>query len=305
LNTFIFFYTFGGVILQITSFSFKIKIVEHILEINQLSKNYGNIQAIKNISLRVEAGQVYGILGPNGSGKTTTLGVILGILAPQSGSYNWFGHGLDADVRKRIGSLIETPNFYPYLSLYENLMIIATIKGIKKEAINHALGITNLLKRKYSKFSHLSLGMKQRMGLAAALLGNPDVLVLDEPTNGLDPEGFAEVREIIQEQSREGKTILLASHILDEVEKVCSHVAVLKSGELIANGKVGTLLRGDKIVRVSSSKNQELNEFLKQQKAVKAVKSEDEDLVITLEEGLGAAEINTLAHQKGIVLSKL
>ena len=131
------------------------------------------------------------------------------------------------------------------------------------------------------------------------------MLVLDEPTNGLDPEGFAEVREIIQEQSREGKTILLASHILDEVEKVCSHVAVLKSGELIANGKVGTLLRGDKIVRVSSSKNQELNEFLKQQKAVKAVKSEDEDLVITLEEGLGAAEINTLAHQKGIVLSKL
>ena len=229
--------------------------METILKVNNLSKNYGNIQAVKNVSFEVKKGDVYGILGPNGSGKTTTLAVILGILNANGGDYEWFEEPMTKFARRRIGSLVETPNFYPYLTLWENLKIVAKIKDAPEDDINYALGIANLLKRKHTNFGYLSLGMKQRMSMASVLIGNPEVLVLDEPTNGLDPEGFAEVRNIIQSQAREGKTIIIASHILDEVEKVCSHVAILKSGELIANGKVGELLSSEETVYVQRWKN--------------------------------------------------
>jgi len=279
--------------------------VEKILQINNLSKNYGNLQAVKDISFNVNKGDVYGILGPNGSGKTTTLAVVLGILNANGGNYQWFNEPFSKLARRRIGSLIETPNFYPYLTLWENLQIVAKIKDAPEKDINYALGVANLLKRKHTNFGHLSLGMKQRMSMAAVLIGNPEVLVLDEPTNGLDPEGFAEVRNIIQSQAKEGKTIILASHVLDEVEKVCSHVAILKSGELVANGRVGELLSSEETVIIRSDKLEELNTVLNDSEIVKEVYCEGEDLAVVLNSGLGAGELNKFCFEKGFSLSKI
>lgn len=279
--------------------------METVLQINNLSKNYGNLQAVKDVSFNVNKGDVYGILGPNGSGKTTTLAVVLGILNANGGSYQWFDEPFSKLARRRIGSLIETPNFYPYLSLWENLQIVAKIKDAPEKDINHALGVANLLKRKHTNFSHLSLGMKQRMSMAAVLIGNPEVLVLDEPTNGLDPEGFAEVRNIIQSQAKEGKTIILASHVLDEVEKVCSHVAILKSGELIANGRVGELLSADETVYVRSDKMEELTQAIKDSNIAKNVFVDGEDLAVILNTDLTSSDLNKFCSEKGFALSKI
>jgi ABC-2 type transport system ATP-binding protein len=279
--------------------------VEKVLEVNQLSKSYGNILAIKNLSFTVNRGEVYGLLGPNGSGKTTTLAVILDILKANIGNYRWFDQPMDKFTRRRIGSLLETPNFYPYLSLWDNLKIVAKIKDVPEDDINDALGVTNLLKRKYSAYNTLSLGMKQRLAIASVLVGNPEVLVLDEPTNGLDPEGFAEVRNIIQSQANEGKTIILASHILDEVEKVCSHVAILKAGDLIAHGRVGELLATDDMVYIQSDNLDKLEQMLKQADFVKRVLKADKDLAVILEQGNSVAGLNKYCFEKGFILSKI
>lgn len=276
-----------------------------VLEINYLSKSYGSILAINNISFTVSKGEVYGILGPNGSGKTTTLAVVMGILKANGGNYNWFDKPMDKFTRRRIGSLIETPNFYPYLSLYENLKIVAKIKDAHEEDINYALGVANLLKRKHSPYNTLSLGMKQRLAIASVLVGNPEVLVLDEPTNGLDPEGFAEVRSIIQSQANEGKTIILASHILDEVEKVCSHVAILKSGDIIAKGRVGELLTADDMVYIQSDRMDELEQILHHANFIKKVFKSDNDLAVVLESGYSATDLNKYCFDKGFALSKV
>ncbi|MDX9695947.1 MAG: ABC transporter ATP-binding protein [Bacteroidales bacterium] len=279
--------------------------MEKILEINNLSKNYGNLQAVRNVSFSINKGEVYGILGPNGSGKTTTLAVILGVLNSNGGDFKWFGQSLTKETRQKIGALIETPNFYPYLTLFENLQIVAKIKNVSDESINHALGVANLLKRKHAKFGTLSLGMKQRMAIASVLVGDPEVLVLDEPTNGLDPEGFAEVRNIIQSQAAKGKTIILASHVLDEVEKVCSHVAILKSGELISNGRVGELLTTEEIIYIQSSNQEELFSVLKSSDMVLKVSKQEDELNITMKKPFSASDLNKYCFEKGFVLSKI
>ena len=279
--------------------------METVLKINNLSKNYGNIQAVRDVSFEVKKGEVYGILGPNGSGKTTTLAVVLGILNANGGSYQWFDEPFTKLARRRIGSLIETPNFYPYLTLWENLQIVAKIKDAPEEDINYALGVANLLKRKHTKFGHLSLGMKQRMSIASVLVGNPEVLVLDEPTNGLDPEGFAEVRNIIQSQAKEGKTIIIASHILDEVEKVCSHVAILKSGELVANGKVGELLSSEETVFIQADNLSELEEILIRSGLASKIYMKDDDLAVVLESDYNSTELSKFCFEKGFPLSKI
>ena len=279
--------------------------MEKVLEVNQLSKSYGNILAINNLSFTVNRGEVYGLLGPNGSGKTTTLAVVLDILKANAGDYKWFDKPMDKFTRRRIGSLLETPNFYPYLSLWDNLKIVAKIKDAPDDDINYALGVTNLLKRKYSAYHTLSLGMKQRLAIASVLVGNPEVLVLDEPTNGLDPEGFAEVRNIIQSQANDGKTIILASHILDEVEKVCSHVAILKSGDLIAHGRVGELLTTDDMVYIQSDKMDDLEQTLEHADFVKRVFKSDKDLAVVLEQGNSVAGLNKYCFEKGFTLSKI
>jgi len=203
-----------------------------ILSVDKLAKNYGAIKALKEVSFSVPKGAVFGILGPNGSGKTTLLGIVMSILKASGGTYKLFNEEPTDEHRKKIGTLLETPNFYHYLSAVQNLKITAAIKGRGEEDIERVLQMVNLLQRKNSAFSTYSLGMKQRLAIAAALLGNPDVLVFDEPTNGLDPVGIAEIRTLIKELAQQGKTIIMASHLLDEVEKVCSHVAILKQGNM-------------------------------------------------------------------------
>ncbi|MDA3952248.1 MAG: ABC transporter ATP-binding protein [Bacteroidales bacterium] len=279
--------------------------MDTVLKINNLSKNYGNLRAVSDISFEVKKGEVYGLLGPNGSGKTTTLAVVLGILNANGGSYQWFDEPFTKLARRRIGSLIETPNFYPYLTLWENLQIVAKIKDAPENDINYALGVANLLKRKHTKFGQLSLGMKQRMSIASVLVGNPEVLVLDEPTNGLDPEGFAEVRNIIQSQAKEGKTIIIASHILDEVEKVCSHVAILKSGEIVANGKVGELLSSEETVFIQAEKLNELEEIIIRSGFANKIYMKEDDLVVVLKPDFKSAELSKFCFEKGFSLSKI
>lgn len=279
--------------------------MNEVLKISGLTKRYKNIVAIDNLSLNIEKGNVYGILGPNGSGKTTTLSIITGILHQDSGTFKWFEKPFTPDSLIKIGALVETPNFYPYLSLYKNLQIITRIKSIDDDDINRVLGKTNLLPRKHSRFSTLSLGMKQRLGLAAAMLGDPEVLVLDEPTNGLDPEGFAEVRAIILKEAEEGKTILLASHILDEVEKVCSHVAILKTGKVISNGKVHELLIKDDIIRITANKPDELFEALVRGGWAKKIDKENDEIILTLMDNKSPGDLNEFAFKNGFVLEKI
>jgi len=233
-----------------------------ILSINGLSKSFGKIQALNKLSLQIQAGEVWGILGPNGSGKTTTLSILLGVLAQSNGNFLWFGGESGFDYRLRIGAILETPNFYPYLNAEENLAIIAKIKHAHQPNIDYLLETVGLSDRKKSKFSTYSLGMKQRLAIAAAMIGDPEVLIFDEPTNGLDPIGIVEVRDILLKIAQTGKTILMASHILDEVEKICSHVAILKSGHLLTAGHISTIL-GEKIfLEIGAEDKLQLESFL-------------------------------------------
>ncbi len=276
--------------------------MREILSIQGLSKSYKNVRAIRNLDLQITEGQAYGILGPNGSGKTTTLSIVTGIIRQDSGSFLWFGEVPEASHRRNIGSLIETPHFYPYLNLEKNLRIICDIKGMPYGDISRVLETAQLAERKRSSFSTLSLGMKQRLGIAAALLGDPSVLVLDEPTNGLDPEGIAEVREIVLQQVKEGKTLILASHILSEVEKICSHVAILKKGELLANGPVKELLAEDEIIEISCDNNELLKQKLKDSQLVKELEIENGLLVLTLNDKVSPAEVNAYAFANKLVI---
>ena len=279
--------------------------MEPILNIQQISKHYGRITAVQDLSLEVGAGHVFGILGPNGSGKTTTLAIITGVVAQDKGSFRWYGNPASANIRKKIGSLIEVPNFYPYLDLARNLTIVARIKGKPLDDIERVLRLTNLWERKKSRYDTLSLGMKQRLALSAVLLGDPDVLVLDEPANGLDPEGIAEVREIIKGEAEKQKTIIMASHILDEVEKVCTNVAVLKSGKSIAQGRVHELLAADDPVIVECDDPEKLKTSLIRAGMSASIEKEGKQLVIVLKSGHTARDVNEFAHQQGIVLTHL
>jgi len=276
-----------------------------IFETNKLSKSYGRIQAIKDLSLKVLKGQVFGILGPNGSGKTTTLSIATGILTQDNGEYYWFNKNPDHTSRKQIGSLIEIPNFFPYLNLVQNLSVIAEIKGFGKTDIARVLQVVKLYDRRHSKFRNLSLGMKQRLGIASALLGDPGVMVLDEPTNGLDPEGIAEVRELILEEAKKGKTIIMASHILNEVEKVCSHVAILKNGILIEQGDVRSLLGGETLIEIRAMDLQKLTALINECDFVTWRKVNKDHIIVSLDKHKNAEDLNKYVFSRGLVLSSL
>jgi ABC-2 type transport system ATP-binding protein len=284
-----------------------------ILSINNLTKNYGAIRALDNISFEVPPKTVFGILGPNGSGKTTLLGIVMDVIKSSGGAFTWAGEGIAAnDLRKKIGTLLETPNFYHYLSAEKNLKIAASIKGRGDGDIETVLRLVNLYERKDSKFSTYSLGMKQRLAIAAALLGDPEILVFDEPTNGLDPAGIAEIRELIKELNKGGKTIIMASHILDEVEKVCTHVAIIQKGVLKTVSSVADLMNvtgagvaASLLVEISTADNKALKNILEQLDGVKSVTAVDADLHVICTEDITGEILNRYCFEKGIVLNKL
>lgn len=277
-----------------------------ILSVENLHKNYGPIQALKGVSFSVPQGSVFGILGPNGSGKTTLLGIILNVLKATSGSFKLFDEAPTHVHRQQIGTLLETPNFYHYLNAVQNLKIAATIKQRGMADIDRVLELVNLEQRKFSKFSTYSLGMKQRLAIASSLLGNPHVLIFDEPTNGLDPVGIAETRELIKKLHKAGKTIIMASHLLDEVEKVCTHVAILQKGTLLTHGHVDEILITDEIVETAAANVQQLQSILQQYPGAKKVVVNDPYVELTFPPGAASLEaLNQYCFEQGVTLQHL
>ena len=277
-----------------------------VLELNNITKHYKTVTALNNVSFSVPEGSVFGILGPNGSGKTTLLGIILDILKPSAGSFLLLGKPADATIRKQVGTLLETPNFYHYLSGEKNLQIAAHIKGKGFNEIDNVLQKVNLYQRKASKFNTYSLGMKQRLAIASCLLGDPQVLIFDEPTNGLDPNGIAEIRELIKKLAEEGKTIIMASHLLDEVEKVCTHVAIIKNGNLLTAGNVNEVLVTDEIIEVASDDLPALENVLRQMGGFSSIKKQNSVLQLHFANGnVNAAAINKYCFEKSIALNHL
>jgi len=277
-----------------------------VLTLNGITKYYGRIRALNNVSFIVPEGSVFGILGPNGSGKTTMLGIIMDIIRPTSGSFTFFGAPPTAGMRKQIGTLLETPNFYHYLSAERNLRIAAEIKGKGHNQIDYVLRKVDLYQRKDSKFQTYSLGMKQRLAIASCLLGDPKVLVFDEPTNGLDPVGIAEIRELIKNIAAEGRTIIMASHLLDEVEKVCTHVGILKMGDLLAAGKVDEVLVNEDIVEVGAANIQLLEQTLHSLNGHTSLKKNKEVIQLLYPVGTANLEnINEYCFKNGVVLNHL
>ncbi|MES1224413.1 MAG: ATP-binding cassette domain-containing protein [Bacteroidota bacterium] len=278
-----------------------------VLSLQNISKSYGKIQALNNLSFEIPEGCVFGVLGPNGSGKTTLLSIILDVLKADTGNYLWFGHPGSPEQRKKIGSLLETPNFYHYLSAVNNLKVTNTIseRGSVSD-IDNVLQKVNLFDRRNSRFSTYSLGMKQRLAIAAALLGDPKVLVLDEPTNGLDPVGIAEIRELIIELSKKGHTIIMASHLLDEVEKVCTHVAIIKKGTLITTGPVEDVLADEDTVEISAANPEALEMAMNNYGKGTSILREGQFLQISMPKGTASLDdINSYCFSKGIVLNHL
>lgn len=258
-----------------------------VLELRDITKKFGYLTAVKNLSFSIGKGNVYGILGPNGSGKSTTLGMILNVVNVTSGSYSWFSGTTDThNALKRVGAIIERPNFYPYMSAYQNLKLVCKIKGVSVDAIEEVLETVGLLERKNSAFSTFSLGMKQRLAIASALLNEPEVLILDEPTNGLDPQGIHQIREIIKVIAKKGTTILLASHLLDEVEKVCTHVVVLRKGEKLYSGRVDEMISSHGFFEIKTHQNNQLISFIKNHPKVFNHKVDGDLTTIFLKESL-------------------
>jgi len=278
-----------------------------ILQITGLSKTYGPIVALSDLSLIVERGQILGVLGPNGSGKTTTLSIILSVISANEGSFQWFeSENSSYAINAKIGALLETPNFFPYLTIEDNLAILAKVKNIIDipSEIDRVLEFTQMLQRKKSAFNTLSFGMRQRVAIAACLLGNPEVLIFDEPTNGLDPQGIAEIRNLIQLLASDGKTIILASHILDEVEKLCTHVAILKRGKLITSGAMKDILGVDDQIHIACDNLNQCYEMLVRWGMYKTILKENNEIVITLPAKMTPKEVNEIAFKNGFVLSK-
>mgnify|MGYP002628399731 FL=1 len=281
--------------------------METILSLKNLDKKYGSVHAVNNLSFDIQKGNVYGILGPNGSGKSTTLGIILNVVNRTSGEFSWFNGKLTThEALKKVGAIIERPNFYPYMTATQNLALICKIKGISTEKIDEKLTTVNLFERRHSKFSAFSLGMKQRLAIASALLNDPEILILDEPTNGLDPQGIHEIRQIIKTIAANGTTILLASHLLDEVEKVCSHVVVIRKGIKLYSGRVDEMTASNGLLELKvDEKEDELIKLLESHEAIGKITKDHETLIATLNSSISSAEINTYLFKNGIVLSHL
>jgi len=281
-------------------------ILETILSLNNLTKKFGKITAVDNLSFSIEKGNVYGILGPNGSGKSTTLGMVLNVVNKTSGDFQWFNGNLSThEALKKVGAIIEHPNFYPYMTAEQNLALVCKIKGTSKSKIHEKLEIVGLLDRKDSKFKTFSLGMKQRLAIASALLNDPEILILDEPTNGLDPQGIHQIREIIRKIASAGTTILLASHLLDEVEKVCSHVVIIRKGVKLYSGPVDEIINSHGFFELKATDMHQLENLLKTHPKIGKIAAKEGVLTAFLDDPMEAEEINRYLFEKGLSLSYL
>jgi ABC-2 type transport system ATP-binding protein len=277
-----------------------------ILNVTDLTKNFGRLTAVDTLSFRIEKGNVYGILGPNGSGKSTTLGMILNVVNPTSGTFSWFGGTENThQALKRVGAIIERPNFYPYMTAAQNLRLVCRIKEVPQAKIEEKLALVDLLDRKNDRFKTYSLGMKQRLAIASALLNDPEILILDEPTNGLDPQGIAQVRGIIQKIAAQGTTILLASHLLDEVEKVCSHVLVLQKGKQIYFGKVTALTTDHGYFELNATDIEALQSTLNAMQSIETTETRGGHILAYPNTALSAAALSKSLAAEGIVLTHL
>ncbi|MGO3690703.1 MAG: ABC transporter ATP-binding protein [Psychroflexus halocasei] len=278
-----------------------------ILELNHLTKKFGNLTAVNDLSFTIEKGNVYGILGPNGSGKSTTLGIVLNVVNKTSGEFKWFGNRENThEALKKVGAIIESPNFYPNMSAEDNLKLVCKIKDVPYSKIEEKLKIVDLADRQKSKFKSFSLGMKQRLAIASALLNDPEILILDEPTNGLDPQGIHQIRQIIKNIAADGMTILLASHLLDEVEKVCSHVVIIRHGKMLYAGSVDQMNATHGFFEVASQDNKKLEEFLNIQDFIEHFKIDDKGIYKAfLNKDFMADDFNKIAAESGIYFSHL
>lgn len=280
--------------------------METILTVQNLTKKFGYLTAVKDLSFTIEKGNVYGILGPNGSGKSTTLGIVLNVVNKTTGNFSWFdGNTNTHQALKKVGAIIERPNFYPYMTAVQNLKLVCKIKEVAETKIEEKLELVGLLDRKNSKFKTYSLGMKQRLAIASALLNDPEILILDEPTNGLDPQGIHQIREIIKIIAAQGTTILLASHLLDEVEKVCSHVVILRKGEKLYSGRVDEMITSYGFFELKAENNNELLSFLKINSNFNSITEENGLITANLKTELSASQLNKELFNAGINLSHL
>lgn len=281
--------------------------METILKITNLNKIFNRkLHAVKNVSFEIKKGNVYGILGPNGSGKSTTLGIVLNVVNKTSGEFEWFeGKTSTHDALKKVGAIIERPNFYPYMSAKENLELVCKIKGTSFAKVDEKLELVGLLERKNDKFKTFSLGMKQRLAIASALLNDPEILILDEPTNGLDPQGIRQIRDIIRIIASQGTTILLASHLLDEVEKVCSHVVVLQKGVMLYQGSVHNMIENNSFFELKSANIGQLKEVLQNHTYIETMIEEEGKLLVYLKQEIAAQDINSYLFERNIILEHL
>jgi ABC-2 type transport system ATP-binding protein len=279
-----------------------------IVRTEHLTKYFGKLVAVDDINLEVHKGEVFGFLGPNGSGKSTTMGMMLGLIAPTSGTVELFGMDTQSHLPKilqRVGAVTESTGFYPYLSGKDNLDYIARITGgVSRSRIKEVLDLVELSGREKDKFSNYSLGMKQRLAIACALLNDPEFIILDEPTNGLDPAGMREIRELIIRLGREGKTIFLNSHLLYEVEHVCERVAIIKRGKMITQGTVKDLMKKGDILQLKVTDLERAMTVLKNIDWVTSIAREDDKLLI----GVKAekyAEISAVLAKESIFVTEM
>ncbi len=274
---------------------------EVILQTDQLTKRFSKrILAVNELDLLVPRGEVFGLLGPNGSGKTTTLGMILGVVSKTKGTYSWFGKGEDYSLRKKIGAILEQPNFYPFLSAKQNLIVHSRIKDIRNPDTDALLKMVGLYERGNDPFKTYSLGMKQRLAIASAMLADPEVLIFDEPTNGLDPLGIAEIRQLILDIRDMNKTIIMASHLLDEVQKVCSHFAVLQKGKKIYSGTVKEALQSTNTISIASDNMEQLVSVLSSCPGVRSMENTGDTIRILNAEDWSAAAINKYLVERNV-----
>ncbi|MHC1773916.1 MAG: ABC transporter ATP-binding protein [Lentimicrobium sp.] len=278
---------------------------EKVLEISNLSKKYRNVRALSGLSLTIGRGQVFGLLGPNGSGKTTTLGITLGATLPDGGSFSWFDQPLSSNSLKRIGAILEHPNFYPYLNACDNLKIAARVRNVPENDIERVLKLSGLYDRRKHRFQTYSFGMKQRLAIAAAILGNPEVLIFDEPTNGLDPSGIAEIRDLINRIASNGVTIILASHLLDEVQKVCSHVAVLQKGNKLFSGSVDEVLSNTETIIIGADNIEMLGQAIVDYPGYQSHKLNGGFIELKTNDLCHPGDVNQFLFSRGITCSHL